>query len=55
MIRLNNLKSNFLLKDHLIEIFHFPEVENDTICENDRKEFFLINRKEKLNVESNIR
>ena len=28
------------LKDHLIEIFHLPEVEDDTIWENDRNEFF---------------
>ena len=27
------------MKDHLIEFFHLPEVEDDTICENDRKEF----------------
>ena len=27
------------LKDHLIEIFHLPEVEDDTIWENDRNEF----------------
>ena len=25
-----------LLKDHLIEFFHLLEVEDDTICENDR-------------------
>ena len=28
------------LKDHLIEFFHSPEVEDDTIRENDRNEFF---------------
>ena len=28
------------LKDHLIEFFHLPEVEDDTIWENDRNEFF---------------
>ena len=28
------------LKDHLIEFFHLPEVEYDTIWENDRNEFF---------------
>lgn len=27
------------LKDHLIDFFHFPEVEEDTIWENDRNEF----------------
>lgn len=27
------------LKDHLIEFFHLPEVEDDTIGENDRNEF----------------
>ena len=27
------------LKDHLIEFFHFPAVEADTIWENDRNEF----------------
>ena len=25
------------LKDHLIEFFHLPEVEDDTIWENDKK------------------
>ena len=28
------------LKDHLIEFFHLPEVEYDTIWENDRKQFY---------------
>ena len=28
------------LKDHLIESFHLPEVEYDTIWENDRKQFY---------------
>ena len=28
------------LKDHLIEFFHLQEVEDDTIWENDRNEFF---------------
>ena len=28
------------LKDHLIEFLHLPEVEDDTIWENDRNEFF---------------
>ena len=27
------------MKDHLIEFFHLPEVEYDTIWENDRNEF----------------
>ena len=27
------------LKDHLIDFFHLPEVEDDTIWENDRNEF----------------
>lgn len=27
------------LKDHLIEFLHLPEVEDDTIWENDRNEF----------------
>lgn len=27
------------LKEHLIEFFHLPEVEDDTILENDRNEF----------------
>ena len=30
-----------LLKDHLIEFFHLPEVEDDTIWENDSNEFFI--------------
>lgn len=28
------------LKDYLIEFLHLPEVEDDTIRENGRKEFF---------------
>ena len=28
------------LKDHLIEFFHLPEVEDDTIVENNRKQFY---------------
>lgn len=28
------------LKGHLIEFFHLPEVEADTVWENDRNEFF---------------
>ena len=27
------------LKDHLIELFHLPEIEDDTIWENDRNKF----------------
>ena len=27
------------LKDHLIEFFLLPEIEDDTILENDRNEF----------------
>ena len=27
------------LKDHIIEFFHLPEIEDDTIWENDRNEF----------------
>mgnify|MGYP004557279869 CR=1 FL=1 len=42
------------MKDHLIEFFHLPEVEANIIWENDRNEFFLLNRK-KVNVKSNIR
>lgn len=33
-----NVKLN-QLKNHLIEFFHLPEVEDDTIGENDRNEF----------------
>lgn len=34
------------LKDHLIEFFHLPEVEDDTVWENDRNEFLkLIEKK----------
>lgn len=33
------------LKDHLIEFFHLPEVEDDTIWENDRNEFLEIIRR----------
>ena len=43
------------LKDHLIEIFHLPEVEDDTIWENDRNEFLKSIEIEKVNVKSNIR
>lgn len=43
------------LKDHLIEFFHLPEVEDDTIWENDRNEFLKSIEIEKVNVNSNIR
>ena len=43
------------LKDHLIEIFHLPEVEDDTIWEDDRNEFLKSIEIEKVNVKSNIR
>lgn len=43
-----------LLKDHLIEFFHLPEVEDDTIWENDRNEFIKSIEK-KVNVKSRIR
>ena len=29
------------LKEHLMEFYHLPEVEDDIIWKNDRKEFFL--------------
>lgn len=36
------------LKDYLIEFFHLPEIEDDTIWENDRNEFLkLIEKKRK--------
>ena len=35
------------LKDHLIEIFHLPEVEDDTIWENDRNKFLKSIEKKK--------
>jgi len=35
------------LKDHLIEFFHSPEVEDDTIWENDRNEFLKSIEKKK--------
>lgn len=38
----------------IIGFFHLPEIEDDTIGENDRNEFSGINRKEIVNV-SNIR
>lgn len=41
------------LNDHLIEFFHLPEVEDDTIWENDRNELFKSIEIEKVNVNSN--
>lgn len=41
-----NVKLN-QLKNHLIEFFHLPEVEDDTIWENDRNEFFKSIEKKK--------
>lgn len=41
-----NGKANHL-KDQLIEFYHFPEVEDDTIWENDRNEFFKSIEKKK--------
>ena len=35
------------LKDHLIEFFHLPEVEDDTVWENDRNEFLKIIKKKR--------
>lgn len=35
------------LKDHLIDFFHLPEVEDDTIWENDRNEFLKSIEKKK--------
>lgn len=35
------------LKDHVIEFYHLPEVEDDAICENDRNEFFQSIEKKK--------
>lgn len=35
------------LKDLLIEFFHLPEVEDETIGENDRNEFFKSIEKKK--------
>ena len=43
------------MKDHLIEFFHLPKVEDDTIWENDRNEFLKSIEIEKVNVKSNIR
>lgn len=34
------------MTDHLIEFFHLPEVEDDTIWENDRNEFLQSIEKE---------
>ena len=38
------------LKEHLIEFFHLPEVEDDTIWENDRNEFLNSIEKKKYSV-----
>lgn len=35
----NNINMLNQLKDHLIEFFHLPEIEDDTILENDRNMF----------------
>lgn len=35
------------LKEHLIEFFHLPEVEDDTIWENDRNKFLKSIEKKK--------
>ena len=35
------------MTDHLIEFFHLPEVEDDTIGENDIKEFLKSIEKKK--------
>ena len=35
------------LKVHLIEFFHLSEVEDDTICENDRNKFLKLIEKKK--------
>lgn len=37
------------LKNHLIESSHLPEVEDDTIGENDRNEFLKSIGKKKVN------
>lgn len=43
------------LKDHLIEFFHLPEVEDDTIWENDRNEFLKsIDNKSKCQIKHQI-
>ena len=43
------------LKDHLIDFFHLPEVEDDTIWEDDRNKFLKSIEIEKVNVKSNNR
>lgn len=43
------------LKGHLIESCHLPEVEDDTIWEDDRNEFLKSIEIEKVNVKSKIR
>lgn len=43
------------LKDHLIEFFHLPEVEDDTIWENDRNKFLpSIEKKSKCQLKHQI-
>jgi hypothetical protein len=42
------------LKNHLIEVFHLPDVKDYTIWRMIEVSFFN-NRKEKVNVKSNIR
>ena len=37
----------YQLKVHLIEFFHLSEVEDDTICENDRNKFLKLIEKKK--------
>ena len=41
-----NVKLN-QLKDHLIEFFHLPEVEDDTIGKNDKNKFLKSIEKKK--------
>lgn len=43
------------MTDLLIESFHLPEIEDDTIWENNRNEFLKSIKKEKVNVKSNVR
>lgn len=35
------------LKEHLMEFYHLPEVEDDIIWKNDRKEFLKLIEKKK--------
>lgn len=43
------------LKNHLIDFFPLPELEYDTILEDDRKEFLKSIEIEKVNIKSSIR